>query len=165
MTVRRAASIVAGESAIEGEQMASTMTRWRPFAEIEDLRKRMEHMLEEIGSGEPRKWSLPIDLIERDDKFVMKANVPGLTPDELKIEVEDDVLTVSGRHEESAEEKEENYVRRERRVGSFSRSITLPKGVAADQVDATCKDGVVEISFPKPKEEAPTAVTIQPKTA
>ena len=75
------------------------------------------------------------------------------------------MLTVSAEHEESTEEKKDSYVRRERHYGSFSRSITLPKGVTADQVEATCKDGVLEVSFPKPKEETPKTVTIKPKAA
>jgi len=78
--------------------------------------------------------------------------------------VDDDVLTVSA-DEEAEEEKKESYVRRERRYGSFSRSITLPKGVTADDVEATCQDGVLEISFPKPKEEERKPITITPKTA
>jgi HSP20 family protein len=145
--------------------MATTMTRWRPFAEMEDLRRRMERVFEELGNGKAHEWSLAIDLIERDDKFVLRANIPGIKPEEVKIEVDEDVLTVSAEHEESEEEKKENYVRRERRYGSFSRSLTLPKGVGAEDVEATCKDGVLEVSFPKPKKEEPKPVTITPKAA
>lgn len=78
--------------------------------------------------------------------------------DEVKIKVDDDVLTISAEHEESEDEKKDNYVRRERRYGAFSRSIDLPKGVTADQVEASSKDGVVEISIPKPKQEEFKAV-------
>jgi HSP20 family protein len=143
--------------------MATTMTRWRPFTELEDLRRRLERTFDEVGDGTSRRWSLDIDLIDRDDHYVLRANVPGLELDEVKLEVEDDVLTVSGEHEETSEEKKDDYVRRERRFGSFSRSIALPKGVTADQVEATCKDGVLEVSFPKASEEPPKTVTIKPK--
>src|SRR5690554_5071220 len=115
-----------------GGDMATTMTRWRPFAELEDMRRRMERMFEEIGDGKGRSWTLAIDLVERDDRYVLRADVPGIKPEDVKIEVDDDVLTVSAEHEESEEEKQDSYVRRERRYGSFSRSITLPKGVGAD---------------------------------
>ena len=74
------------------------------------------------------------------------------------------MLTVSAEHEESEQEKNDNYLRRERRYGSASRSITLPKGVTPDQVQSTCKDGVVEVSVPKPKTDERQAITITPKT-
>lgn len=108
--------------------MATAVARWRPFAEIEDLRKRLDRVFEDMGNGRAREWSLAIDLIDRDDHYVLRADVPGLKPDEVKIEVEDDVLTVSAEHEEREEEKKDNYVRRERHYGAFSRSVTLPKG-------------------------------------
>ena len=128
--------------------MATTMTRWRPLAELEDMRRRMERMLEELGDGRSRTWTLAIDLVERDDRYVLRADVPGIKPEDVRIEVDDDVLTVSAEHEESEEERQDSYVRRERRHGSFTRSITLPKGVGADDIEATCKDGVLEVSFP-----------------
>lgn len=143
--------------------MATGLTRWRPFAELEDLRDHIERMFSEMENGETRKRRIALDVIERDDRYVLRADVPGIKPDDVKIELEDGVLSVSAEHEESEEEKKDNYLRRERRYGSFSRSVTLPKGVTADQVEATCKDGVVEVSFPKPVKEERKAVTITPK--
>lgn len=143
--------------------MATGLTRWRPFAELEDLRDHIERMFSEMENGETRKRRIALDVIERDDRYVLRADVPGIKPDDVKIEVADGVLSVSAEHEESEEEKKDNYLRRERRYGSFSRSVTLPKGVTADQVEATCKDGVVEVSFPKPVKEERKAVTITPK--
>jgi HSP20 family protein len=145
--------------------MASGLIQWRPFAELEELRRRMDRVFEDMGNGSGHEWSLAIDMLERDDHYVLRANVPGLKLDEVKIEVEDDVLTVSAEHEESEEEKKESYVRRERRHGAFTRSVTLPKGVTADQVEATCREGVLEVSFPKPKQEERKAVEITPKGA
>jgi HSP20 family protein len=145
--------------------MATGLTRWRPFAELEDLRSRIDRMFSEMENGETRRWRMALDVIERDDRYVLRADLPGIKPDDVKIEVEDDVLTVSAEHEESEEEKKDNYLRRERRYGSFSRSVTLPKGVTADQVEATCKDGVVEVGFPKPGKEERKAVTITPKAS
>jgi HSP20 family protein len=143
--------------------MATGLTRWRPFAEFEDLRGRIDRMFAEMDNGETRKWNLAFDVVERDDKYVLRADIPGLKPDEVKIEVEDDVLTVSAEHEESEEEKKDNYLRRERRYGSFSRSVALPKGVNADQIEATYHDGIVEVGVPKPQVEERKAVTITPK--
>lgn len=142
--------------------MATGLTRWRPFAELEDLRGRIDRMFSEMENGEARKWRMALDVVERDDRYVLRADVPGIKSDEVEIEVEGDVLTVSAEHEESEEEKKDNFLRRERRYGSFARSVTLPKGVTAEQVEATVKDGVVEVSFPKPGKQERKAVTITP---
>jgi HSP20 family protein len=130
---------------------------------MEELRRRAQRMLDDLGeaNGTAGDWTLAVDLIER---YVLPANVPGIKPDDVKIEVEDDVLTVSAAHEESTEKQKKNYVRRDRRYGSFSRSIALPRGVSADDIEAGCRDGVVEVSIPKPK-KATKPVTITPKTA
>ena len=141
--------------------MATGLTRWRPFGELEDVRTRIDRMFGELAGGE--RWNLALDVVERDDAYVVRADLPGLKPEEVKIDVEDDVLTISAEHEESDEEKQDNYVRRERRYGSFSRSLTLPRGVTADQIEATSKDGVVEVSIPKPKEQERKSVSINPK--
>ena len=145
--------------------MASSLTRWRPFAEMEDLRRRIDRMFEDVVDARSREGGLAVDMIERDDKYVLRADIPGMKLEEVKIEFEDDVLTVSAAHEETEEEEKENYVRRERRYGAFSRSIRLPKGVSPDQVEATCRDGLLEVSFPKPKAQERKAVTITPKAA
>ncbi len=142
--------------------MATGLTRWHPFGDLEDVRTRIDRMFGEMAGGGDQ-WNLALDVVERDDAYVVRADIPGLKPDEVKIDVEDDVLTISAEHEESEEEKKDNYVRRERRYGSFSRSLSLPKGVTVDQIEATSKDGVVEISIPKPKQEERKAVSIAPK--
>ena len=137
---------------MKGVLVAAESRSPRPFADPEDVHSATDRVLAEMEKGERHKWSLPVDVIERDDKYLLRADVPGFT-DEVKVEVEDDVLTVSAEHEESEEENKDHYLRRERRYGSASRSITLPKGVTPDQVEATCKDGIVEVSVPKPGEE------------
>jgi HSP20 family protein len=104
-------------------------------------------------------------LQEQDDKYVLRADVPGLKPEDVQLEVEDDVLTVTGKHEQSEEEKRGGFVRRERRFGSFSRSLTRPKGVSADQIEASCRDGVLKVMIPRPKEAQRQKVTITPKAS
>jgi HSP20 family protein len=149
---------------MKGALVAAESTSRRPFADLEDVHGPTDRLFAEMEKGERDKWSLPVDVIERDDKYLLRADVPGFKPDQVKIEVEDDVLTVSAEHEESEEEEnKDQYLRRERRYGSASRSITLPKGVTPDQVEATCKDGIVEVSVPKPKEDR-KATTITSKT-
>jgi HSP20 family protein len=138
------------------------LTRWRPFHELEELWQRLDRALEDTRGGGDG-WTLAIDLQEQDDKYVLRANVPGMKAEDVQIEVEDDVLTVTGKHEETEEEKKGDFVRRERRYGSFTRSMTLPQGVSSDQIEASCKDGVLEVTIPRPKEAERQKVTITPK--
>jgi HSP20 family protein len=145
--------------------MATTLTEWHPFGDFVELRNRLDEVVREITNGERRGWTPSIDLVREKDRYVLRADVPGIDPEEIKIEVEDGVLTISGEHAEEKEEKDKDYVRRERRYGSFSRSMTLPKGVEPDDIDATCKDGVLEVVVPAPKQEQKRAVTIKPTSS
>jgi HSP20 family protein len=133
--------------------MATELSEWRPFSDFAELRHRLDQAFRDISEGAQHGWTPSVDLVRRDDALVLRADVPGIKPDEVKIEVEDDVLIVSGEHSEEKEEKKERYVRRERRYGSFSRSMALPKGVEADDIQATTEDGVLEVTIPMPKEE------------
>jgi HSP20 family protein len=141
--------------------MPGTLTRWEPFAEFGDLRSRLDRMFELID-GRSREWTPAIDVVREKDSIVLRADVPGIKPEEVKIEVKDDILTVSGEHEESKEEKDKQFMRRERRFGSFSRSMALPAGVDATKIKAKTKDGVVEVSIPLPKEAKKETITITP---
>src|SRR5271166_5236658 len=107
--------------------MAGVLTRWEPFAELGELRSRFDRMFDELtDGGGVRGWTPAID-VERDNgNLVVRADVPGIKPEEVKIEVEDDILTVSGHHEERSEQRDKRFLRRERRYGSFSRSLALP---------------------------------------
>ena len=142
--------------------MAGTLTRWDPFSELGELRTRFDRMFGDLADGHLATWTPAID-VERDNgNLVLRADVPGIKPEEVKIEVEDDILTVSGGHEESEEKKEKDYVRRERRYGSFTRSMALAAGVDAKQIKARTRDGVVEVMIPLPKEPKKEKVTITP---
>lgn len=145
--------------------MAGTLTRWDPFSELGELRSRFDRMFEELLDGHERAWTPAIDVVREDDHLVLRADLPGIKPEEVKIEVEDDILTVSGEHRESTEEKDKKYVRRERRYGSFSRSMALPAGVDAKKINATTHDGVVQVEIPLPKEAKKETVTINPTAA
>jgi len=141
--------------------MAGTLTRWDPFGELSELRTRFDRMFDQLD-GRERVWTPAIDVVRDNGNIVIHADLPGIKPEEVKIEVEDDILTVSGEHRESKEEKDKNYVRRERRYGSFSRSMALPPGVDAKKIKAKTHDGVVEVTIPLPKEAKKEAVTITP---
>src|ERR1019366_1590881 len=114
--------------------MAGALTRWDPFAELGELRNRFDRMFDELTDGHSHGRTPAIDVVRDNGNLVVRADIPGIKPEEVKIEVEDDILTVSGEHEERKEEKEENFLRRERRYGSFCRSMALPPGVEAKKI-------------------------------
>ncbi len=142
--------------------MAGTLTRWDPFTELGELRSRFDRLFDEWLDGHERAWTPAIDVVRQDGQLVVRADIPGIKPEEVKIEVDDDILTVSGEHRESKEEKDKNYVRRERRYGSFSRSMVLPAGVDAKKIEAKTRDGVVEVTIPLPEEAIKEPVRITP---
>jgi HSP20 family protein len=144
--------------------MAGTLTRWDPFAELSELRTRFDRMFDQFD-GREHVWTPTIDVVRDNGNLVIHADLPGIKPEEVKIEVEDDILTVSGEHEERKDQKDEHYVRRERRYGSFSRSMALPAGVDADKIKAKTHDGVVEVTIPLPKEAKKETVKITPTAA
>jgi HSP20 family protein len=101
-----------------------------------------------------------MDLIEAGEHFVLKADLPGMTEADVNIEVENNVLTVSGERRIEHEDKPEGYYRLERSMGAFSRSLTLPEGIDADAVTATFANGVLEVRIPKPVQAQPRKVQI-----
>jgi HSP20 family protein len=107
-----------------------------------------------------RRWVPPVDLVEAEDHFVLKADLPGLTEQDVSIEVQDGTLTISGERQAEHESNERGWYRIERSFGSFSRSLTLPDGVNADAITARFDNGVLEVSIPKPEERKPRRVEI-----
>jgi HSP20 family protein len=120
------------------------------------------------GNGGVRRWIPAMDLVESEDHYVLRADLPGLGEDDVKLEIEDRTLTLSGERKAETTEKGEGFYRLERATGAFSRSLTLPEGVDADAVAATFDKGVLEVRIPKPEEVKPKRVQIQvgdaPKT-
>jgi HSP20 family protein len=143
-----------------------TLARRQPFTDFAELHDRLDRLFDRMTDGE-RGFAPAIDVVREMDRIRIKADVPGIKPDEVKIKAEDGVLTISGEHEESKEEKddEERYVRRERSYGYFSRSLALPEGVDFEAIAAHTADGVLEIDVPLPPERQKKAVEITPKAA
>ncbi|MEA2330725.1 MAG: hypothetical protein QOH58_863 [Thermoleophilaceae bacterium] len=109
---------------------------------------------------EVRRWVPPVDLVEAEDHFVLKADLPGLSEEDVSIEVQDGALTISGAREAEHESQERGWYRIERSFGSFNRSLTLPDGVDADGISAGFARGVLEVRIPKPEERKPRRVQI-----
>jgi HSP20 family protein len=112
------------------------------------------------GNG-VRRWMPAMDLVETDEHFVLRADLPGLGEDDVRIEVEDRTLTLSGEREAEHEANGEGYYRLERASGAFARSLTLPEGVDPEQIAARFENGVLEVRIPKPEQRKPRRVAIQ----
>lgn len=112
------------------------------------------------GGGTLRRWIPAMDLVETDEDFVLRADLPGLSEGDVSIELDDNVLTVSGERKSEHRERKEGYYRVERASGSFSRSLTLPEGVDPEKIKASFDRGVLEVRVPKPAERKPRKVAI-----
>jgi HSP20 family protein len=112
------------------------------------------------GNGAPRRWIPAMDLVENEQDFVLRADLPGLSEGDVKIELQDNVLAISGERKAEHEERKEGYYRLERSSGSFSRSLTLPEGIDATKITASFDRGVLEVHVPKPEVRKPHKVEI-----
>jgi HSP20 family protein len=101
-----------------------------------------------------------MDLVEVENEYVLRADLPGLSEGDVNIEVQDNVLTVSGERKTEHEDRKEGYYRVERASGTFSRSLTLPQGINTDAIRASFDKGVLEVRIPKPEERKPHKVAI-----
>ena len=153
------------------------LVRWDPARELDTLQGEMNRLFSSFfdtprpagNGGAARRWIPAMDLVETDDHFVLKADLPGLTESDVNIELESNVLTISGERKAEHEAKKDGYYRLERTSGTFSRTLTLPEGIDADAVTANFDNGVLEVRIPKPAEAKPRRVQIgvgggEPKT-
>jgi HSP20 family protein len=140
------------------------LVRWDPAREVDGLQSEMNRLFDTFFGGDDtrgaRRWVPAMDLVETDDHLVLRADLPGLDQDDVSIEIKDGVLTVSGQRRTEHEEKAEGFHRVERAYGSFSRSLSLPRGVDPDKVAAGFDKGVLEVRIPKPEERTPHRVAI-----
>jgi HSP20 family protein len=147
------------------------LIRWEPAAELNTIQNEMNRLFNTFfdqpgarsGSGNGatnRRWMPAMDLIETADHYVLRADLPGLADEDVNVQLEDNVLTISGQRASEHDQQQEGYYRLERAFGSFSRSLTLPEGVDPDGVQAHFDRGVLEIQIPKPEQKKPRQVQI-----
>ncbi len=140
--------------------------RWEPARELQSIQSEMNRLFGTVfdtqngDGGALRRWVPAMDLIEEADEFVLRADLPGVREDDVTVELEDNVLTVSGERRSEHEQRAEGYRRIERASGSFSRSLTLPDGIDPDSVNARFERGVLEVRVPKPEQRKPRRVAI-----
>jgi HSP20 family protein len=144
-----------------------TFTRWNPLKEIEDMEKRFASLLPSLtGNGDREsltiaEWSPSVDISEDDKEYAVKAELPEVKKEDVKVNVENGVLTITGERKFEKEEKNKKYHRIERTYGNFTRSFTLPDAVKADKVSAEFKDGVLHVRLPKDESAKPKSVEIK----
>jgi len=106
-------------------------------------------------------WSPAVDIREREDAYLVEVELPGLTKDDVKITMENNILTIQGEKKHEKEEKRGDYHRTERVYGSFQRSFTLPSSVKNDKIEAQYKNGILTVSLPKVEEAKPKAIEVK----
>lgn len=148
----------------------NTLTRWDPFRELEDLQSRLSAL---FGRAPVRKdgdkqealrvaeWAPLVDITEDDKEYLIKAELPEVKKDEVKVSVQNDVLTISGERKYEKEEKNKKYHRVERAYGSFARSFTIPEDADAEQVSGEFKDGVLKVHLPKSEKAKPKSIEVK----
>ena len=145
-----------------------TLMNWDPWRDIADMRNTFNRLFGEATPGTAitghtvsGSWMMPVDISETADEFLVKAELPGMKPEEIEITVADNQVTLKGQRTEAREEKSVNYIRSERRLGSFYRSFALSAPVDDARVTATYKDGVLEVHLPKSEAVKPKQIRVQ----
>jgi HSP20 family protein len=149
--------------------------RWRPWEEFRGMERMMDEVLRHPLASWRRPltwWRVPteelgwmpgVEVYERANKFVVRAELPGMKKEEIDVSVVGDTLTISGERKAESEVKDEDYYRCELCYGKFSRSVGLPAAVNAAKVDASYENGILEITLPKVEAAKPKKVTVKAK--
>jgi HSP20 family protein len=154
---------------IEEEETTMALVPWTPIRHFAALQGQMNQLLDQFfrgGNGEEAPWGVsawmpPVDLYETPDEFILSSDLPGLTKDDIHLEVHDRTLTLRGERKPAAGMTEAHYQRRERAYGSFLRAFTLPTPVDTDKVQASMKDGILELHLPKHEAAKPRRIAVQ----
>ena len=152
------------------EKTMNALTRWDPFKEMEETHNRLAHLFglspARTGNGGQEamtitQWAPSVDIIEDDKEWLVKADLPEVKKEDVKVTVENGVLTITGERKFEKEEKDKKYHRIERSYGNFFRSFTLPDAADGSKVSAEFKDGVLKVHLPKSEKTKPKAVEVK----
>ena len=145
------------------------LTRWNPMKELDEMDKRLSALFGRVpvkgGDREEAmtvaEWSPLVDISEDEKEYLIKAELPEIKKEDIKVSVHDNVMTISGDRKYEKEEKGKKYHRVERAYGSFTRSFTLPEDADASKVAAECKDGILRVRLPKSEKAKAKSVEIK----
>ncbi len=147
-----------------------TPLRWEPTRELGTLQNEINRLFggffdPSVSAGgaaaSRRQWLPAMDLVEAADEYVLHADLPGVASDDVKIEIDENVLTVSGERRSQREHRRDGYQRIERASGAFARSLTLPRDIDPARISARFADGVLEVRIPRPEQRKPLRVPIE----
>ena len=145
-----------------------SLTRWQPFGDLMSMHDRIHRFFGDESKDTEKgdtlsTWYPTTDIYENKDEYVFKLEVPGLKKDDINIEFCDNTLTIKGEKKEEKEIKDENYHRVERFSGTFNRRFTLPKDTDGNKINASMKDGILELKIPKAEEKKVKSIPINIK--
>ncbi|MDR7545519.1 MAG: Hsp20/alpha crystallin family protein [Armatimonadota bacterium] len=143
-----------------------SIIRWDPFDEIMSMRESMDRLFEDFFTRRPRQagplvWQPAVEVFETDNEVVVKAELPGIDPKNVEVNVTGEGLTIKGEAKTDHEEKRRNYYRRELRYGAFQRTIALPTEVKGEDARATFRHGILEVKVPKAERVRPRTVKVE----
>jgi len=142
---------------------------WRSFGQISSVRKEMDRFWNQFFRESPslpsfaEEWQPDVDISESKDSFIVKAELPGVEPKDVKASMSGDILTIRGEKKKELEEKDEHHHRVERYEGSFQRSFQLPTAVNRDKVEAIFDKGVLKVTLPKVEEAKKKEIEVKIK--
>lgn len=147
----------------------STITLWNPFRELDEVQNRLSGF---FGRPFPRagngngglklaEWSPQVDIVEDDKEYLVKADLPEMKKDEIKINVENGMLSISGERKSEKEEKNKKFHRIERSYGRFERAFTVPEDADASKISADFKEGVLKVHLPKSAQAKPKTIAVK----
>ncbi|MBI4061107.1 MAG: Hsp20/alpha crystallin family protein [Elusimicrobia bacterium] len=158
--------------ALADKELESGLEAWNPFRRMDPLREfgllPFGGLLEDVFApmrtslpALPKAWMPRADIRETDKEYVLDLSLPGVRKEDVKVEVKNDVMTITGEKRSEKEEKGKTWLRRESSYGSFQRSFILPEGLHTEDVKASCKDGVLTLTMRKPAEVKSRGVSIK----
>ncbi|MBT8369227.1 MAG: Hsp20/alpha crystallin family protein [Deltaproteobacteria bacterium] len=144
------------------------LVKWDPFGDVAELQNRINRMFDESFGGprdlddemNSRAWRPAVDIYESDNGIIVAVELPGVSKQNVSVEVKDDVLTLKGERRANPAVKEDSYYLRERLFGPFKRIFTLHQNIQPELIKATFKEGILEIELPKPAQEHPRQITV-----
>jgi len=145
------------------------LVRYNPWSVLDEMHSEMNNLFESRLGAErsddtrvaTSQWAPAVDIKEEDDKYVLRADIPGVSPEDIEVSMDKGVLSIKGERKEESEENKEDFHRIERRYGSFYRRFSLPDTADATAVSAEGKNGVLEIVIPKKEQEQPRRIEVK----
>jgi HSP20 family protein len=150
------------------------ISRWSPVGELASLHTAMDRLFSdffgdgseevETAAARPSTWYLPLDIIDAEGGYLVKAAVPGFRPEDVEVTVTDGMLSIVARHREEPDGLQGRYLRRELRLGNYARRVQLPGGIRPEDIKAGFDNGILSVEIPKAKGPQPIKIEVSGKS-